>query len=110
MFGHLKTSDFMDLLEGGNAPHQRRYHLERCERCASTLKSLESVYSKVVTIDEDIMEPDWSDFRASVRDQMLSRSVQRQMAVRGRFLKPAAVWALSGVLCAGAAAGALFWP
>jgi len=50
------------------------------------------------SIGADIPEPDWTQFRSSVRDELLSRSIQRDTAVRrwtGWAIRPAAAWALS---------------
>ena len=43
---------------------------------------LETVRSHMTAMDDDIPEPDWSEFRSSVRDKLLSRSVRRTTTVR----------------------------
>jgi hypothetical protein len=112
MFDHLKTEEFTALIEDGAISTERRAHAEACERCRETWKSLETVYAKVTTLDEDVLEPDWSEFRASVRDEMLSRAVQRQTAARRWAvwpLQPAAVWGFSLLMVVGITTGAFFW-
>jgi len=42
---------------------------------------LETVRSQMTAMDEDIPEPDWSEFRSAVRDKLLSRSVRRNSEV-----------------------------
>jgi hypothetical protein len=57
-------------------------------------------------------EPDWEQFRSSVRDQLLSRTIQRQTAVRrwtGWAVRPAIAWALSLFIAVGIPTGALLW-
>ena len=109
MFGHLKAEEFVNVVEGGAVSAGHRMHMDACTRCRETLKSLQSLYLEVTTLDEHIPEPDWSEFRTSVRDEMLSRSVQRQTVVRrwtGWSLRPAFAWSLSVLLAVGITAGA----
>ena len=54
---------------------------------------LETVRSHMTAMDDDIPEPDWSEFRSSVRDKLLSRSVRRTTTVRRWKL----AWAFSFV-------------
>jgi hypothetical protein len=54
---------------------------------------LETVRSHMTAMDDDIPEPDWSEFRSSVRDKLLSRSVRHTGAVRRWKL----AWAFSFV-------------
>lgn len=113
MFGHLKAEDFMNLMEGTSLPDKRRVHLESCARCAETLKSVEAVRSQVTAMqgtgDEDILEPDWAEFRGDVRNALLSRSVKRASASRsllgGMGWRPAAAWGFSTVLVFGLITG-----
>ena len=63
-------------------------------------------------MDGDIPEPDWSQFRSSVRDQLLSRSIQRDAAVRrwtGWTIRPAMAWALSVLLAVGITTVTVLW-
>ena len=53
----------------------------------------EIVRSQMSAMDDDIPEPDWTDFRSSVRDKLLSRSVQRTSGVHRWKL----AWAFSFV-------------
>src|SRR5213592_1598414 len=82
MFGHLKAKDFVKLTEGiDQLPAKRRSHLEACARCRAAWMSLESLHTEVSSIDDEVPEPDWEEFRSSVRDRLLSRSIQREPAV-----------------------------
>ena len=92
MFGHLKAEDFVSLMEGAEISPKRRNHLDHCVRCRATSASLRSVHAEVASLETDIPEPDWEHFRSSVRDKLLSRSVQRETAVRrwtGWAIRPA---------------------
>jgi hypothetical protein len=117
MFGHLKAEDFMNLMEGAPLAGKGRAHLESCARCAETLKSVEAVRNQVtamqMTVDEHVPEPDWADFRADVRNTLLSRSVKRQSANRswlgGLNLRPAAAWGFSMVLVFGLMTSVVLW-
>src|SRR5438128_9248330 len=112
MFGHLKAKDFAKLTEGiDHLPAKRRSHLEACARCRAAWMSLESLHTEVSSIDDEVPEPDWEEFRSSVRDQMLSRSIQRETAVRrwtGWAIRPAA-WALSVFMAVGVTTVAFLW-
>jgi hypothetical protein len=112
MFGHLSAEDFVNLMEGGELPATRKAHLEACARCNATWQSVQSVHNEVSSLDTDIPEPDWTQFRSSVRDQLLSRSVQRESAVRrwtGWRVRPAMAWALSLLLAVGITTGIFLW-
>jgi hypothetical protein len=70
------------------------------------------MHASVSSLGDDIVEPDWTEFRSSVRDALLSRSVQRASVVRrwtGWPLQPAFAWALSLVAAVGITAGAMLW-
>jgi hypothetical protein len=43
---------------------------------------LNRIRAEMAAMDEDIPEPDWTEFRASVRDKLLSRTMQRPSEVR----------------------------
>src|SRR5437867_13344223 len=105
MFGHLKATDFIRLTEGiDHLPAKRRSHLEACARCRAAWESLESLHTEVSSIDDEVPEPDWEEFRSSVRDRLLSRAIQRETAVRrwtGWAIRPVAAWALSLLFVAG---------
>ncbi len=112
MFGHLKPEDFVNLMEGGEAPAKQRPHLGNCPRCHSTWQSFKTARAEVRSLDAEIPEPDWTEFRASVRDRLLSRSIQRDSAVRrwtGWAIRPAMAWALSLLLAVGVTIGAFLW-
>ncbi len=113
MFGHLKATDFIRLTEGiDHLAAKRRSHLEACARCRATWESLESLHTEVSSIDDEVPEPDWEEFRSSVRDRLLSRSIQRETAVRrwtGWAIRPAAAWALSLLFVAGLAVLTVLW-
>lgn len=64
------------------------------------------------TMDPNIPEPDWNEFRSAVRNQLLARSVQRQAAVRrwtGWSIRPGMAWALSVLMAVGITTGAFLW-
>jgi len=116
MFGHLKAKDFVNLMEGIELPAKHRSHLDECGRCRATWQSLESIHAEVSTevsaMDDEIPEPDWVQFRSSVRDGLLSRSIQRETAVRrwtGWAIRPAMAWALSLLLVVGVTTVAVVW-
>src|SRR5262249_44700241 len=113
MFGHLKANDFVNLIEGIDHPAAKHSsHLESCARCRATWKSLESLRSQVSSMDDEIPEPDWEHFRSSVRDRLLSRSIQRQTVVRrwtGWAIRPAMAWALSLLFVAGLTVLTVVW-
>src|SRR2546428_3330944 len=113
MFGHLKAKDFAKLTEGiDHLPPKRRCHLEACARCRAAWMSLESLHTAVSSIDDEVPEPDWAELRSSVRDRLLSRSIQRETAVRrwtGWAIRPAEAWALSLLFVAGLPVLAGLW-
>ena len=118
MFGHLKSGEIVNLIEGGTVSSHRRTHLEACSRCRETWTALKSVYSNVAANQQDLPEPNWLEFRASVRNEMLSRSVKRQTAsqlwtawtgITDWAIGPAFAWSLSVLLAVGVTAGAFMW-
>jgi len=118
MFGHLKAEDFIELLEGEEAAlnHSvRQTHLRSCTRCAEAFVSMQELHSEVAKSDldeQDIPEPDWFQFRADVRNAMLSRAAQRQSKANswsGWLLKPAMTWGLAVAFAAGLSAGLMVW-
>jgi hypothetical protein len=128
MFGHLKAEDFVNLMEGIQPAAQHKAHLDACAQCHATWESVRSMHaemsSQASSMDAELPEPDWAEFRSSVRDQLLSRSIQRQSSLQGlqgllglRWLqgwtgwaiRPAAAWALSVVLAVGITTVTLLW-
>ena len=112
MFGHLKSEDFVNLVEGAELSPKHKDHIDACAECYATWQSMRSVQLGFSSLDTDIPEPDWVEFRSSVRDQLLSRSVQRQSAVRrwtGWSIRPAVAWALSLMMAVGITTAALLW-
>jgi hypothetical protein len=107
MFPHLKAEDFVNLIEGAEPSARHRTHLNACARCRATWASMRSFHFEVTSLEtdgSDIPEPDWAHFRSSVRDELLSRSIQRQSAVRrwtGWTIRPAVAWALSLLMAVG---------
>src|SRR5437016_3424210 len=98
MFGHLKPEELMNAIEGGVLNVSCRTHLNSCTACAAQLRSLESAYNGFKMEDTQIPEPDWDDFRDSVRLELLSRSVQRDSALRrwtGWPIRPVMAWGFS---------------
>jgi hypothetical protein len=115
MFGHFKAEEFLNLIEGASLPAARRQHLDSCAACTERLRSVESVHanlSMLAMTDTDIPEPDWEEFRSSVRTEMLSRSVQRESVVRrwtGWAIRPAMAWGLSMALLMCVMTGGFLW-
>ena len=115
MFGHLKAEDFTNLIEGGELSSRCRTHLNSCTRCTDAIESAQSLHAELtrsVIDDQDIPEPDWFQFRADVRNGMLSRAAQRQpKAIRWStlVLRPAVTWGLAVAFTAGLSAGLLIW-
>ncbi len=113
MFGHLKAKDFVHFIEGIGPPAAKQSsHLESCAHCRATWKTLESLHARVSSMDDEIPEPDWEYFRSSVRDRLLSRSIQRETAVRrwtGWAIRPAMAWALSLLFVAGLTVLTVVW-
>jgi hypothetical protein len=112
MFGHLKAKDFVNLMEGIELPAKYRSHLDACSQCQAAWKSIGSIQAGLGSLDSGIPEPDWTEFRSSVRDRLLSRSIQRQSAVRrwtGWAIRPAMAWALSLLLIVGLTTVIVLW-
>jgi hypothetical protein len=65
---------------------------------------LNRIRAEMAAMDEDIPEPDWTEFRASVRDRLLSRSMQRTSEVRRWKL----AWALSLMAFVGVSTGVIW--
>src|SRR5215831_9970051 len=112
MFGHLKAKDFVNLVEGIELPAKYRSHLEACTRCQAARESVESMHAELGSLDSGIPEPDWTQFRSSVRDRLLSRSIQRESVVRrwtGWAIRPAMAWAFSLLLVVGLTTVIVLW-
>src|SRR5215831_5211124 len=112
MFGHLKAKDFVNLVEGIELPAKYRSHLEACTQCQAAWKSVQSIHAELGSLDSGIPEPDWTEFRSSVRDRLLSRSIQRESAVRrwtGWAIRPVMAWALSLLLVVGLTTVVVLW-
>ena len=112
MFGHLKAEDFVNLMEGDEPPAEPRSHIAACPQCRATWESLQSIHAEMSSVDRDIPEPDWLQFRSSVRDELLSRSIQRESAVwrwTGWAGRPAFAWALSLVFAVGLTTVTVVW-
>src|ERR1051325_7724022 len=117
MFGHLKPEEFINAMEGNDLvtagiAKDRLAHLNSCAVCTAQLRSLETVRNELALEDATIPEPDWNDFRDSVRRELLSRSVQRETTLRrwtGCAIRPAIAWAMSFVLLVGLSIGGFLW-
>jgi len=112
MFGHLKSEDFVNLIESSEAPAKWRWHIDSCHRCRATWETLSAVHVEITSVGEDIPEPDWAAFRSSVRDKLFARSVQREASMRrwtGWLMRPSAVSTLSLMLALGISTGAFLW-
>lgn len=111
MFGHLKAHEFMNVVDGGELPENRRAHLRQCETCASTLGSVKELQSdmRMSAADEaPVLEPEWQTFRSGVRNRLLSRAVKRESESRrwtGWMFRPAMAWSLSVVFILGLTVG-----
>jgi hypothetical protein len=110
MFGHLKAEDFTNLLDGAEPTDRLQAHLHSCAQCLKTFESVQQVRNqieemRVESAGEHIPEPDWLEFRADVRNGLLSRSVKRENATRGWFARlgwqPAMAWGMSMLLVLG---------
>jgi hypothetical protein len=103
MFGHLKPADFTNLIEGMAIAPRRHAHLEKCGRCREQLQAVEEIHKSVASLEDEALEPDWSEFRAGVREGMLARSATRTAEARrwrAWRLAPAGV-SLAAALAAG---------
>jgi hypothetical protein len=112
MFRHLKGKHFVNLTEGIELPAKYRSHLEACTQCQAAWKSVQSLHAELGSLDSTIPEPDWTQFRSCVRDRLLSRTIQRESAVRrwtGWAIRPAMAWALSLLLIVGLTAVIVLW-
>jgi Zn-finger nucleic acid-binding protein len=112
MLGHLKAADFVNLIEGAELPAKHKAHIDGCPRCRGTWESMRTVHAEITSMDTDIPEPDWTQFRSSVRDELLSRSIQRESAVRrwtGWAIRPAVAWALSMLMAIGVTTVTVLW-
>jgi hypothetical protein len=112
MFGHLKAEDFVNLLDDADLPMEHRSHIDTCERCRATWEFVRSAHAEMSAMDTEIPEPDWTQFRSCVRDELLSRSVQRETTVRrwtGWTVRPAMAWALSLLLAVGLTTVTVLW-
>jgi hypothetical protein len=112
MFGHLKAEEFVNLMEGGIPPVKQKKHLETCPSCQATFESLQSIQAGIESLDSGIPEPDWAEFRGTVRDALLSRSIQRDSSVRrwtGWAVRPGLVWAMTLFLAIGVTTVSVLW-
>src|SRR5262249_8771755 len=112
MLGHLKAEDFVNLIEGAELPATHKTHIDSCARCRGTWESMRTVHAEITSMETDIPEPDWTQFRSSVRDELLSRSIQRESAVRrwtGWAIRPAVAWALSMLMAVGITTVTVLW-
>jgi hypothetical protein len=112
MLGHLKAEDFVNLIEGAELSAKHKAHIDSCARCRGTWESLRTVHAEITSLETDIPEPDWTRFRSSVRDELLSRSIQRESAVRrwtGWAIRPAIAWALSMLMVVGITTVTVLW-
>jgi hypothetical protein len=112
MFRHLKAEDFVNLMEGAALSAGPRTHIQQCPQCRATCESMMNMQAEISSLETDIPEPEWEPFRSSVRNELLSRSIQRQSAVRrwtGWTIRPAIAWALSLLAVAGITTVTVLW-
>ncbi len=106
MFSHLKSEEFVNLLEGITLEPRRIAHLDGCLRCSEALESISETYRDVANEcakagEVDIPDIDWHAVRPSVRNQLLKRSVKRTTTVQrwtGWRLTPSAAWGMGFAL------------
>jgi hypothetical protein len=117
MFGHLKPTEFISVLDGNSIPAKRSGHLEDCPNCRETLRRMSEVRDDVIfsdpdPLDRELASVDWNRLRSSVRDGLLAQSVKRSSTLRrwtGITMKPAAAWSLGLLLMASAVTAGGFW-
>jgi hypothetical protein len=112
MFGHLKAEEFVNVMEGVAIASERRRHLDHCAHCSAVWKSMESARADFAAIADDVPEPNWDEFRSSVRSELLSRSVQRTSTFRrwtGWPIRPAMAWGMSILMVIGVMTGGFLW-
>ena len=110
--GHLKAEDFVNLLEGLVLPAKQQQHLDSCARCRATWESMRPIHTEMFSLDANIPEPDWNQFRSSVRDELLSRSIQRESSMRrwtGWAMRPSVAWVLSLLMAVGITTVTVLW-
>ena len=98
MSRHLKLEEFMDLLEGTDLRKGCNEHLNDCSQCRSTLTSISELQEDISSMNHELPEIDWVNFRSSVRNTLLSRSVKRSSRFQrftGWCLRPEAAWRLA---------------
>src|SRR5215467_4326164 len=111
MFGHLRPEEFISIMDGDVLKKDRLAHLNSCAVCMAQARSIQSARTDLA-IEDGIPEPDWNNFRDSVRLELLSRSVQRQGAVRrwtGWPIRPAMAWGMSFAMVIGVGIGGFLW-
>src|SRR5262245_28727747 len=99
-------------MDGSELSARDRDQLNTCDRCRATWYSTDSVHGEFTSMEADMPEPDWTQFRSSARDELLSRSIQRQNAVRrwtGWSMRPAVAWGLSLVMVMGITTVTVLW-
>jgi hypothetical protein len=112
MFGHLKGVEFVNLMEGVAIASERHRHLDQCAQCSAVWKSMESARADFAAMADDVPEPNWDEFRSTVRSELLSRSVQRTSTLRrwtGWPIRPAMAWGLSMLMVIGIMTGGFLW-
>lgn len=117
MFGHLKPSNLIGVLDGNEIPPRQARHLRNCAGCRRTLAELGEVHGDLAAtrpdpLDHEMARIDWDGLRSSVRDALLARSVKRSSRVRrwtGAAIRPTAAWSLSLVLLVSAMTAGGFW-
>src|SRR5215475_12165394 len=111
MFGHLKPEEFISITDGDVLKKDSLAHLNSCAVCTAQARSIRAVRTDLA-VEDGIAEPDWDTFRNSVRLELLSRSVQRQAAVRrwtGWPIRPAMAWSMSFALLIAVSVGGFLW-
>ena len=119
-FTHLRSQDFVDLLDGLALPKERSGHLQNCPECRTTFDAISELHNEIADrdpaeadiVDARVADVDWMELRSAVRDRLLSHAVKRSSTVQrwtGWKLTPAAAWGLGmAILISGTMLGGLW--
>jgi len=113
---HLNADDFVNLIDEVPLSSERGNHLAQCAQCSEKFHSVKQLRTQIAdsaVADDDVIEPDWENFRSGVRGALLSRSVRREQGRQSWFgdvaWKPALAWGLSLVVVVGLTSTLLRW-
>lgn len=113
MSGHLRTTEFMQLIDGETVREGVLHHLDGCTECRDTLHTARLVHQDVASLEDScIPEPDWDEFRSKVRDRLIARNVQKPSVIQkllAPFARPVMAWGLSLALAVSLGTGLWAW-